>query len=539
MSASRLIGLLVTATLFAAPAAAGERPNVLFIAIDDLRPELGCYGNDLVHSPNLDALAADGMRFDRAYCQQAICSPSRASLMTGKLPDEIGVVENTAYFRELNPNIVTLPQHFRSRGYETVYSGKIYHGTMTDEEHSWSRPASRKGIPRPQTPGGYAVPENQRTFFANRDRILAQYGRERSGGLIHGPAFEAGDVPDAAYIDGYNTEVAIQTLGELTDGDKPWFLGMGYVRPHLPFNCPKKYFELYDRAEIGLPTNAAPPTDGSALGLHASFELRTRHGIPKDGPIGEELSRDLIHAYLACTSYVDAQIGRLLAALDEAGVRENTIVVVWGDHGWHLGEMGVWGKATNYEIATRVPLIVWTPPGLVGNGAARGASTDALVELVDLYPTLCDLAGLSTPDGLAGTSFRPLLIDPDQRGKSVARSQFPSPALREWAANPLSPGMRETFFGPLITEVEAGVAEQHGDDWDRTLFESHVMGYSDRTDRYRLVRWVDRRTPNAAPLFVELYDHETDPAETTNVAPRFPDVVARLSDRPTAGGDGD
>ncbi|MFH5803339.1 sulfatase [Alienimonas sp. DA493] len=533
MTAARPIATLLLA-LAAVPSSAGDdRPNVLFIAIDDLRPELGCYGNELVHSPNLDALAADGMRFDRAYCQQAICSPSRASLMTGKLPDEIGVVENTAYFRELNPDVVTLPQQFKKHGYETVYSGKIYHGKMTDEEHSWSRPASRKGIPRPQTPGGYNVPENQRTFFKNRDEILAKYGRERSGGLIHGPAFEAGDVPDVAYVDGYNTAVAIQTLGELVEGDEPWFLGMGYVRPHLPFNCPRRYFDLYDPAEIELPDHVAPPTDGSALGLHASFELRTRHGIPKEGPIGDDLARELIHAYLACTSYVDAQIGRLLAALDEAGVRENTIVVVWGDHGWHLGEMGVWGKATNYEIATRVPLIVWTPPGLL-EGATRGASTDALVELVDLYPTLYDLAGVPAPDGLAGRSLCPLLTEPQAEWKAVARSQFPSPALREWAANPLSAGMRETFFGPLIAEVEGRVAAQHGADWDRNLFENHLMGYATRTDHFRLVEWRDVRDPDADPVFIELYDHDADPAETTNVADCYPGGVARLSRRPAA-----
>ena len=207
------------------------------------------------------------------------------------------------------------------------------------------------------------------------------------------------------------------------------------------------------------------------MGLHPSFELRVRHGIPKIGPLDQQLSRTLKHAYLACVSYVDAQIGRAIAVLDELGIRENTIIVVWGDHGWHLGDMGIWGKATNYEIATRVPLIV-SAPGM----KARGAGTKALVELVDLYPTLCELAGIPQLDQLEGKSFVPLLKDPTLDWKKGAVSQFPSPALREWAANPLSQAMRETFFGPLIEEVEARIIQQQDDRWDRELFEQHLMG---------------------------------------------------------------
>ena len=519
-----VLALLTCCLLTVQPVVAADRPNVLFIAIDDLRPELGCYGNDVVQSPHLDALAARGLRFDRAYCQQAICSPSRASLMTGALPEDIGVVENTAYFRKLNPDIVTLPQQFIAHGYEAVYSGKIYHNRMTDDEKSWSRKVSRKGYTRPSTLGGYANPENVDIFKANRKAILAQYGPERSGGLVHGPAYEASRVDsDDRLSDGANTSAAIATLKELTEGDKPWFLAMGYYKPHLPFVAPKRYFDLYDPAEIPLASQTSPPSDGAALGLHESFELRTRHNIPKSGSIDENLSRELRHAYYACISYVDAQIGRLLAALDEHGAGDNTIIVVWGDHGWHLGEMGVWGKATNYEIATRVPLIVSTP-----DMSARGSSTDALVELVDLYPTLCELAGIPQPDHLAGQSFRPLLEKPSQPWKTVARSQFPSPSLREWAANPLSDGMRETFFGPLIADVESRIAAQHGGDWDRDLFENHVMGYATRTDRYRLVEWRDRRNPDAEPVFVELYDHQGDPTETTNIAATHPEIVEQV-----------
>ncbi|MEM7015580.1 MAG: sulfatase, partial [Verrucomicrobiota bacterium] len=500
-----------------------QRPHVLFIAIDDLRPELGCYGSPIAKSPVLDALAADGLRFDRAYCQQAICSPSRASLMTGARPDDIGVIENTAYFRELNPDIVTLPQHFIANGYETAYTGKIYHSkAMTDEEKSWSRkPAWNKlAVKRvPPVAGPYRKPENQEIWRKNRDAMWAKYGKEGSGGLVHGPAFEDADVEDHLYDDGLQTELAIATLRDHLDKkpNQPLFLGLGFKKPHLNFMAPKKYWDLYDRNDIKLATQTEGPENGAATGLHASFELRTRHGIPKEGPIGDDLARTLLHGYYACVSYVDAQIGKMLAAVDELGIRDNTIVVVWGDHGWHLGEMGIWGKATNYEISARVPLIVWTP-----NGKARGKATDALVELLDIYPTLCDLAGLPTPDHLAGKSFAPLLGDPNQPWKTMAVSQYPNPALREWAANPLSPGMRQTFFGPLIEEVESKIIKQQGDAWDRDLFENHLMGYSARTERWRLVIWRDYRVSSAARVFTELFDHYNDPTETKNVAESHP-----------------
>jgi iduronate 2-sulfatase len=277
-------------------------------------------------------------------------------------------------------------------------------------------------------------------------------------------------------------------------------------------------------------TETDAPENGAAMGLHASFELRTRAGIPKIGPLGPELSRTLKHAYLASMSYVDAQIGLLVAALEEAGVRDNTIIIVWGDHGWHLGDMGVWGKATNYEIATRVPLMIWTP-----DMKTPGEKSEALVELVDMYPTLCELAGLPLPEHLEGHSFVPLLDAPHRSWKKAAFSQYPNPALREWAANPLSLGMRETWFGPLIEEVEARIIAQQGDKWNRELFEQHLMGYTMRTDRYRLVVWRDHRDAEAEPLFVELFDHQTDPGETNNVAKDHPEIVRELRKQLAAG----
>jgi len=237
------------------------------------------------------------------------------------------------------------------------------------------------------------------------------------------------------------------------------------------------------------------------------------------------MSRTLKHAYLACVSYIDAQIGRMIEALDEAGVRDNTIIILWGDHGWHLGEMGIWGKATNYEISTRVPLMIWTPKM---DDKQRGSKTNALVELIDMYPSLCDLAGLDLPAHLDGRSFVPLINNPDLKWKEAAYSQFPNPALREWGAFPLRSGMRETFFGPLITDVEANIMEQMRDKWDRDLFENYLMGYAVRTDRYRLIQWKDRRDQEKDPLYIELYDHETDPQETTNIAAEQPKLVKEL-----------
>lgn len=511
-----------------------QRPNVLFIAIDDLRPELGCYGSPIAKSPNLDKLASTGLLFNRAYCQQAICSPSRASLMTGARPDTIGVIENSAYFRELNPDIVTLTQHFIAHGYDATYAGKIFHHDgVADLENSWNRKTAKPDVPKPKNQGGYALPENQKIWRDNKKILDAKYGPEIArGGLIHGPAWESADVPDHGYEDGYKTDVAIATLKQLVEeqsdagGDaRPFFLGLGLKKPHLEFIAPKKYYDMYDPADIPLAEQVDAPKNGAAMGIHPSFELRVRDGIPKEGKIDQELARKLKHAYLACVSYADAQIGRMIDALDESGVRDNTIIIVWGDHGWHLGEMGAWGKATNYEIATRVPLMIWTPDMAEG---VRGQKTDALVELVDMYPTLCELAGVPLADHLEGHSFKPLLSDCEQPWKAASFSQFPNPALREWAANPLSMGMRETFFGPLIEEVEQRIIAQQGEKWDRELFEQHLMGYTMRTDQYRIVVWQDYRAPEAEPVFVELFDHASDPDETVNIAAEQPEVVKQL-----------
>lgn len=507
-----------------------KRPNVLFIAVDDLRPELGCYGSPIAITPNIDRLAARGLVFNRAYCQQAICGPSRASIMTGTRPESTGVIHNYILFRQgKQPDIITLPQHFRNNGYETVYVGKVFHGKDTDEALSWSRQPAEdaleiKALPKPQ---GFVLKENIEIKEKTRKEMFAKYGEQAKYGLAMGPAWECADVPDQTYVDGYNTDLAIATLRDMLERhpDRPFFLGFGMKKPHLNWVAPKKYWDLYDPEKIPLAENTKAPLGGAPMGLHASFELRVRSGIPKKGAIDPEMQRTLKHAYLACVSYVDAQIGRMVQALEEEGVLENTVIVLWSDHGWHLGDMGIWGKATNYEIATRVPLIVAAPQVPASN---VGMHSDALVELVDVYPTLCDLCGLEKPEHLEGQSFVPLLKAPQRPWKTAVFSQFPTPALREWAANPLSPGMRETYFGPLITQVEERIQKQFPEVWNREFFEQRLMGYAMRTDRYRLVVWKDYIHPEQKPIFFELYDHQTDPQETKNIALEKPELVQRL-----------
>ena len=470
-----LVGLLLSSVLFSALAGRtdGNRPYVLFIAIDDLRPELGCYGSPIAKSPNLDKLAGEGMRFDRAYCQQSICSPSRASLMTGARPDQIGVIENTAYFRELNPDVVTLPQHFIKHGYEAVYCGKIYHARMTDDHHSWSRKPAYDRCPKMKwLPGNYALKENQELWASNKEKMLAKYGKAGSGGLIHGPAYEAADVEDHVYGDGFSTRLAIATLEDHLERkpSQPLFLALGFKKPHLDFVAPKKYWDLYDRDEIELASQTKSPKGGAATGLHASFELRTRHGIPKSGPIGPDLARTLLHGYYACVSYVDAQIGMMLEALDQAGIREDTVIMVWGDHGWHLGEKQRWRKFTLWEEATRAPLI-WYAPGVTKADTVCSRPVDFL----SIYPTLCELAGIDIPSHVEGRSIVSLLKDPQAKWDGVA------------------------------------------------ITTNGYMNHSIRNENWRYTRYQDGSE--------ELYDHLKDPYEWKNLADRegFESVKKRLA----------
>jgi len=512
-----------------------KKPHILFISIDDLRPMLASYGDPLAKTPNLDLLAAQGVQFNRAYAQQAICGPSRASVLTGMRPDTLGVTHNYVKFRHKLKNVVTIPQYFIEHGYNAAGFGKIFHHGDKDEALAWNwQPAVDKlpkGIIKPSR---YALSTNTELQRFYRKKMREKYGEQAKFGLGSGPAFENADVPDSAYIDGYTTELAKVTVKDmLAKSDKPLFIGFGMNKPHLPWIAPKKYWDMYNRKDIELAyQNISPqsaPVNAASMGVHASFELRTFYNVPNYGEISPELAISLRHAYLACISYIDAQIGKMITALKQENILDNTLIIAWSDHGYHLGDMGIWGKASNYEIATRVPLIISTPEMRQGSEKyAQGQQSNALVELIDIYPTLAELAGLPVSASLEGKSVVPLLSKPNQAWKKVAYSQFPSPALREWGAYPLRKGMRETYFGKLIVDVEKRIQVQQKEKWNRELFEQHLMGYSMRTARYRFIAWLDKRALDNKPLFVELYDHQTDKHETVNVAKAHPKVVERL-----------
>ena len=444
---------------------AGEaKPNVLFIAVDDLRPELGCYGKPVI-SPNIDRLAASGTLFERAYCQQALCMPSRASLLTGRRPDSTKVYAFDPDFREALPDVVTLPEHFKRSGYYTRAFGKVFH---KDDPRSWSEPLWKSKCAEYHTERGKQVLQWIKDDY-RRITYTWHLGEgiiktKRAGGL----PWEAPDVPDNQLREGDMTDKVIQVLGEVAD--RPFFLGVGYHKPHLPFVAPKKYFELYDRESIELASNPQEPEDVPRCAMYNWNDMRHYYGVPKVGPMPDEQARDLIHAYYACVSYVDAQIGRLLDRLVQLDLAENTIVVLWGDHGWQLGEHGMWDKHSNFETSTHAPLIVRVP-------GQKPGRTDALVEFVDIYPTLCELCGLSLDEGVEGTSFVPLTVDPDRSWKRAAFSQYPR----------VIPG--------------------HG----------RGMGHSMRRDRYRFTEWT---VPGKEFLAYELYDHSVDPGENVNLAGR-------------------
>ena len=449
------------------------KPNVLFIAVDDLRPQLGCYGADHIVSPNIDRLGAEGLVFERAYCQQAVCAPSRASILSGCRPDTTRIYALNTPLRKAMPDILSLPQHFKNNGYETLSIGKIYHHP-SDDAPGWSIPPYRAGR------FGEGKAWKGRGYITQQAiEQMNKYNAEYPGSQGRGPAYEAADVPDNKYPDGANTDHAIEELRRLKRGGKPFFMAMGFYKPHLPFNAPKKYWDLYKPKDIRLADNPFLPKDSPSYARTSWGELRNYYGIPRKGPCSEELARSLIHGYYACVSYTDSQVGRLLDELDRLDIRKDTVVILWGDHGWKLGEHSLWCKHTNFELDTRVPMIVSAP-----GRKKRGARTDALTEFVDIYPSLCELSGLDTPGHCEGTSFVPLIENPGRSWKSAAFSQYPR---------------------------------------------GKVMGYSVRTKRYRYTEWQDRKTKK--PLARELYDHKEDPGENANIADksRMKDIVEQLS----------
>jgi len=413
-------------------------PNILFIAVDDLRTALGCYGDTLVHSPNIDRLASQSRVFQRAYCMQAVCGPSRTALLTGRLPDNTRVWHNRNMFRETHPTLVTLPQHFMNNGYHTVSLGKIFSGDARElDPQSWSEP-----------------------------EILKQTGWKNSVNDGSGTSGKSGpwqiaDVPDDGYSDGKLASLAIEKLASLKANDKPFFLAVGFFKPHLPFNAPKRYWDLYDPESFDLHDDGKQVDQVSIHAHHSHRELGGYRDVPEDEHLDAAMTRKLRHGYYACVSYVDAQIGKLLNEMDRLGLTENTIVVLWGDHGYSLGEKDRWCKGTNFDRDARVPLIIRTP-----SMKQPGASTISMVELVDLYPTLTSLAGLAPMDHLDGRDLQPMIDDPNAPGRNEVLGQFARPFNRNTP---------------------------------------DFMGYSLRTNTHRYTRWIswaDQKT-----VAEELYDY--------------------------------
>lgn len=449
------VGLLMAVPVYGAGAI---KPNVLFIAVDDLRTALGCYGDTFAKTPALDALARAGVRFDRAYCQYTLCNPSRASLLTGRYPSRTRVTNNDTWFRDTIPDAVTLPEHFRAHGYVTARTGKILHGGLEDAK-SWEIGAE----PRTRSPA----------VSANR-RAQQRQTMKRAGMALDRPWLARED--DAARLGDHKVAThAIEFLRELKGGDRPFFLAVGFAKPHTPFIAPKKYFMLHDAERVKLPVDFAGRP--AALPGVPAIAVSPRNGdLFMDEHPTPAVAREAIAAYHAAVSFVDAQIGRVLAALDEHRLRENTIVVFFGDHGFHLGEKGKWSKhGSLYEPAARVPMII-AAPGMRGIGRTSGRT----VELLDIYPTLADLAGLPIPDRIDGQSLQPLLDNPDAR----------------WSH-------------PAYTSTRSG-----------------LEGASVRTERYRYTEW------RAEKGGAELYDYETDPHELRNLAndPQHAETVATLQE---------
>jgi iduronate 2-sulfatase len=456
-----LLALLCTAAL---TGAVPERPNVLFIAVDDLRTDLGCYGDPLAVTPHIDQLAARGRRFSHAYSQIAVCNPSRASVMTGRRPDTLRVWDLATHFRTHAPDVVTLPQHFKAQGYHAEAIGKIFHDPPKFRDPlSWSIPAQLDDTEAVR--GKYAGAANLQIY-----QPAGQPGREKAA------ATDVADVPDNAYIDGRVADLAIARLSALGRASRPFFLAVGFRRPHLPFSAPQRYWDLYDREKLKTIPHPEPPRGAPGLALHDWAELRGYTDMPKVGAVSAAQAAELRHGYYAATSFTDAQLGRVLDALRAQGLQEKTIVVLWSDHGYHLGEHGLWTKTSNYEVDTRVPLIIAWP------GARHpGEASAALVELLDVYPTLVDLCGLPPVAGLEGRTLRPWLEAPERAGPGAAFSQF----ARPW---------------PYRNAPQ-------------------VMGYAVRTPTHRYIEW--RRFGTREIAARELYELGSDGMfEVENIAER-------------------
>jgi iduronate 2-sulfatase len=449
--------------MLSASQVSAKPPNVLFIAVDDLKPAISCYGDRFAKTPNLDRLASRGTLFQRAYCMQAVCAPSRNAVLTGLRPETLRIYDLGTNFRRRAPEVITLPQHFKACGYETHGLGKIFHVGHGNHEDpvSWSVPHFQSQTVQYVLAENKAEITREEALFGNKLRNVNQ--------LPKGAAYEQADVPDETYADGKLAREAIDRLQSFKKRDQTFFLAVGFLKPHLPFCAPKKYWGLHEAAQLPVANIPSPPANAPAFAPQFGGELRNYANVPAQGPIAEQLARTLVHGYYAATSYMDAQLGRVLDELDRLDLASNTIIVLWGDHGWHLGDHGMWCKHTNYEQATRAPLIVVAP------GKKMGQQVQTLAEFVDIYPTLCDLAGLPRPSHLQGESLVAHLERSDAPSKEAAFQVYPRHT-------------KET--GPLL-------------------------GYAVRTQRWRYIEW---RKPEQSIVARELYDMQQDPHETDNIA---------------------
>jgi iduronate 2-sulfatase len=484
-----------------------SKPNILFIAVDDLKPLLGCYGNTLVKTPNIDRLAKISTVFYRNYCQQAICGPTRASIMTGTRPDVTQVWNLTTQMRDVNPNLVTLPQYLITQGYETSGIGKIYHPSSAIggvDPVSWSIPYLKSKVS--DFPLDLGEPANGQYQMAETKlkmtpEIIAERKKQNKDlasndenpKSIKGPSTECIDVPDNAYEDGVIALLAKKQIENLSKGNKPFFMAVGFHRPHLPFVSPKKYWDLYNREDMPIASFQEHSKNGPLIAYHQSGELRNYLDIPEFATLPSdslriglklEKQKELIHGYYAAVSYLDAQVGVLLNTLESLGTLNNTIIVLWGDHGWHLGDHDLWHKHTNFEEATRAPLII-AGPGI------KSGITNSLTEFVDVFPTICELAGVAIPSKLDGKSLKPLMVNNNAKVNDYSISQYP----------------RKLKKGEMIKKGYS---------------DPKIMGYSLRTDSYRFTIWMNNFTSkqpfNESQVYAsEMYDYVKDPLEKVNV----------------------
>lgn len=471
----------------ATPAKDGKdsRPNVLLIAVDDMKPWLSMYGDTLAKTPNMQRLANRGVTFANTYCQVALSGPTRSSLMTGLNPDHTGVWWLMESFRKNNPDIVTMPEALKNNGYETVAVGKIYHPlkdkTVKDDPKSWS-------LPYVKSPGP--------TYALGNPRV----------------ATECADVPDNGYQDGIIAEEAVKTIAKLKKGDKPWFFGVGFKKPHMPFCAPKKYWDMYKREQMPVAQFQDMSSDPVEYAYHNSLEVKGYSDIPPFDSyidtkhLDEDTQRRLIHAYYACISYTDAQIGKVLDALDEQGLSENTVIILYGDHGYHLGDHGLWNKITDFEQSTHVPMIVSAP------GMKQGVKATGVTEFLDIFPTVCELTGIQPPQPLDGQSLVPMLKNPKAKIKDYAISQFSRTRCEDYTIS--------------TDENLEGKADE---------LENDIHGYALRDSRYRLVEWTKgfksyQKFDPSVVLAYELYDYAKDPEERHNVAnnPAYAGVMKKL-----------